>query len=207
MTADAQHARIWLALDTIAARHGLSASGLAVKAGLDATTFNKSKRVTPAGKARWPSSESIARALDAVGADYLDFAEIVCERPINAGRTIPVVRLAAKETLRFDSDGLPLAGAETLRFPDLGDAPLFAVAISGAAMEPVYRDGAVVIVQPGAPVRPGDRVVVRTRDGAVLVCLAGARGMQTFGAVAAVQPSLIAKSDIDWMARILWASQ
>ena len=43
------HADIWNAVDRLAARAGLSASGLAKKAGLDPTTFNKSKRITPRG--------------------------------------------------------------------------------------------------------------------------------------------------------------
>ena len=51
------HAHIWNALDRLAARAGLSASGLAKKAGLDPTTFNKSKRITPEGRPRWPSTE------------------------------------------------------------------------------------------------------------------------------------------------------
>ena len=41
------HSDIWNAVDRLAARAGLSASGLAKKAGLDPTTFNKSKRITP----------------------------------------------------------------------------------------------------------------------------------------------------------------
>ena len=57
------HAQIWSAIDRLAARAGLTASGLARRAGLDPTTFNKSKRMTAAGRARWPSTESIAKAL------------------------------------------------------------------------------------------------------------------------------------------------
>ena len=53
------HAQIWTAIDRLAARAGLSASGLAKKAGLDPTTFNKSKRITPDGRA--------ALALDRIG--------------------------------------------------------------------------------------------------------------------------------------------
>lgn len=48
------HEQVWTALDRLAARAGLSASGLARRAGLDPTTFNKSKRVTPDGRERWP---------------------------------------------------------------------------------------------------------------------------------------------------------
>src|SRR5215211_2690910 len=59
------HADIWNAVDRLAARAGLSASGLAKKAGLDPTTFNKSKRITPEGRPRWPSTESVAKSLAA----------------------------------------------------------------------------------------------------------------------------------------------
>ncbi|MGH6675657.1 MAG: helix-turn-helix transcriptional regulator, partial [Xanthobacteraceae bacterium] len=59
------HAQVWAAIDRLAERAGLSASGLARRAGLDPTTFNKSKRVTPSARARWPSTESIAKALAA----------------------------------------------------------------------------------------------------------------------------------------------
>jgi hypothetical protein len=61
------HAQIWNALDRLATRAGLSASGLAKKAGLDPSTFNKSKRITPDGHARWPSTESLAKSLAASG--------------------------------------------------------------------------------------------------------------------------------------------
>ena len=59
------HSQIWTALDRLAARAKLSPSGLAKRSGLDPTTFNKSKRITPDGRARWPSTESIAKALAA----------------------------------------------------------------------------------------------------------------------------------------------
>src|SRR5207302_5353147 len=65
------HAQIWTALDRLAARAGLSASGLAKKAGLDPTTFNKSKRITPDGRQRWPSTESVAKSLAAT-ATHID---------------------------------------------------------------------------------------------------------------------------------------
>ena len=45
-----KHTDIWRAIDRLAAQHGLSASGLARRAGLDPTTFNKSKRTTNDGK-------------------------------------------------------------------------------------------------------------------------------------------------------------
>src|SRR5690606_8708105 len=62
------HPQVWNAIDRLAARYGYSASGLAKKSGLDPTSFNKSKRVTPEGRPRWPSTESIAKILHATGA-------------------------------------------------------------------------------------------------------------------------------------------
>ena len=35
-------------------------------------------------------------------------------------------------------------------------------------MKPAYRNGDVIIVSPGANVRKGDRVVVKTKDGEVM---------------------------------------
>ena len=58
-----QHSQIWRAIDALAERRGMTASGLARAAGLDPTTFNKSKRQGVDGKPRWPSTESVARAL------------------------------------------------------------------------------------------------------------------------------------------------
>ena len=68
-----KHEDIWRALDTLAAENGLSASGLAKRSGLDATTFNPSKRRMPDGRARWPSTESLAKVLDATGASLEAF--------------------------------------------------------------------------------------------------------------------------------------
>ena len=67
------HKSIWDAIDTLAERHGLSASGLARLSGLDPTTFNPSKRFKPDGRPRWPSTESIAKILAATNTPTLDF--------------------------------------------------------------------------------------------------------------------------------------
>ena len=64
------HRAIWEALDALAERHGLSTSGLAKLAGLDATAFNPSKRVSKDGRERWPSTESIAKVLEATNETF-----------------------------------------------------------------------------------------------------------------------------------------
>ena len=67
------HTDVWYAIDTFAQDHKMSCSGLAKRSGLDPTTFNKSKRWSKYGQPRWPSTNSIAKILDATGATLNDF--------------------------------------------------------------------------------------------------------------------------------------
>src|SRR5919205_4079358 len=76
-----RHDDIWRAIDALAAEHGLSASGLARKAGLDPTAFNPSKRIGADGRARWPSTESVAKVLGATGTAIENFAALVSGAP------------------------------------------------------------------------------------------------------------------------------
>ncbi len=71
------HAQVWTALDRLAERAGMSPSGLARRAGLDPTTFNKSKRVTTDGRERWPSTESISKALAATSSTIETFVQLI----------------------------------------------------------------------------------------------------------------------------------
>ena len=71
------HDQVWTAIDALALRYGFSASGLAKKSGLDATSFNKSKRVAPDGHLRWPSTESVAKVLEATGASVEEFIALL----------------------------------------------------------------------------------------------------------------------------------
>src|ERR1700710_2787996 len=102
------HAQIWNAIDALASRHGLTASGLARKARLDATTFNKSKRVTGDGRARWPSTESVAKVLDATGDSIDAFLGLLDRARDIAPRRIPVIGFEqAGAADRFDESGFP----------------------------------------------------------------------------------------------------
>jgi phage repressor protein C with HTH and peptisase S24 domain len=206
-----QHGQIWRAIDALAARKGMTASGLARAAGLDPTTFNKSKRQAPDGKPRWPSTESVARALAAAETGWDEFAALLAGRSGAAGRAIPIVGMArAGADGFFDEQGFPVGADETVRFPDLGEDRVYALEIAGDSMEPTYRAGDMVVVQPGAAVRRGDRVVVRTRAGEVMAKVLGRRNDQTVELVSlnpAHKPRELPAADIDWIARILWASQ
>lgn len=70
------HAQIWYAIDKLAQMNGYSTSGLSRKAGLDPTTFNRSKRFSGEGKERWPSTESLSKILNITGTDFVEFARL-----------------------------------------------------------------------------------------------------------------------------------
>src|ERR1700736_4566528 len=103
------HGQVWTALDRLAARAGVSPSGLAKRAGLDPTTFNKSKRITADGRARWPSTESVAKSLHAAGATIGEFVALIGDQAYPATRAIPLIGLAqAGSSGYFDDAGLPV---------------------------------------------------------------------------------------------------
>jgi len=210
------HAQVWSAIDRLAARAGLSASGLARRAGLDPTTFNKSKRVTPQGRARWPSTESIAKALAATGTPVETFVALIQsgEGGSAAAATRPVPLLGFAEAGAggyFDDGGFPAGeGWDEIAFPAVNDEHAFALEISGQSMEPAYRDGDVIIVSPAAPIRRGDRVVVKTRSGEVMakeLKRSTAKSVELKSLNAEHADRTIATADVLWIARILWASQ
>src|SRR4030088_293716 len=164
------HAQIWTALDRLAAVAGLSPSGLAKKSGLDPTTFNKSKRITPDGRARWPSTESLAKALAATSVSVESFVSLIGESN-GAAQAVPLIGFAeAGAGGYFDDGGFPVGkGWDEIAFPGVIDEHAYALEISGDSMLPAYRDGDVIIVSPAAPVWRGDRVVVKTRSGEIMV--------------------------------------
>jgi len=208
-----KHGDIWRAIDRLAAAKGLSPSGLARGAGLDPTTFNRSKRVSGDGKLRWPSTESLAKVLDSTGVGLAEFVSLIGESEIKgAVQRVPVIGYAqAGNAGYFDDAGFPAgSGWDELLFPSLGDPHAYALEISGDSMEPVYRDGDTVIVSPAAGVRRGDRVVVKTREGEVMAKQL-ARESATRVELRSINPAypdrVFLRQEVLWLARIVWASQ
>jgi len=215
-----KHDDIWRALDTLAAENGLSASGLARRAGLDPTTFNPSKRRMQDGRARWPSTESVAKVLDATGASLEAFTALVSgARALasngiarNVSRRIPLIGFTqAGSDGYFDDGGYPVGGGwDEVTLPEIGDPNAYALEISGDSMEPVFRDGDMVIVSPAAPIRRGDRVVVRTLRGEVMTKQLSRRSARRI-ALRSLNPEhpnySFDLTEVSWMHRIVWASQ
>jgi phage repressor protein C with HTH and peptisase S24 domain len=205
------HAQIWNALDRLAARAGLSASALAKRAGLDPTTFNRSKRVTPDGRPRWPSTESVAKALAATGTTVEIFVNLITDSAKPA-QAVPLLGFAeAGAGGFFDDGGFPVGkGWDEIAFPAVNDEHAYALEISGDSMTPTYRDGDVIVVSPAAPIRRGDRVVAKTKKGEVMVKELKRRTSKSIElqSINSEHPDrTLANSDVVWIARIVWASQ
>ncbi len=208
------HKQVWAAIDTVAERYGFSASGLAKKSGLDPTSFNPSKRTGPDGRPRWPTMESIARVLNASGASVEEFMDLLSGRkgaPLKR-KVIPLLGFAkAGKGGFFDDSGFPSGGGwEEVEVPGVTDTQAYALEITGNSMEPVYREGDTIIVSPAASIRKGDRVVVRTGDGQVMAKIMHRQTAKTVE-LSSFNPDHDTKTldmkNVDWMARIIWASQ
>jgi phage repressor protein C with HTH and peptisase S24 domain len=211
------HDRVWAAIDALAERYSLSASGLAKRAGLDSTAFNKSKRLASDGRPRWPSTESLAKIIEATGASLDDFMALLTDRadmdalPVQKP-TVPLVGFAqAGAGGFFDDAGFPVGhGWDLIELPAQSTASSYALKVQGDSMLPLYRNGDVLIVEPGATVRKGDRVVVKTNAGEVMAKVLERQTPKSVSLVS-LNPDHpnrdIAMADVDWVARIVWASQ
>lgn len=207
------HGQLWKAIDGLARREGLSASALARRAGLDATSFNPSKRFGPGDppRPRWPSTESLTRVLQATGLSLGEFAALAHDAPERPA-TLPMLGMAqAGQDGFFDDAGLPVGdGWEQTELPRAGDS-LLSLRISGDSMVPLYREGDRIIVdREASDVRKGDRVVVRTTGGETLAKeVAGltARAVTLASVNPAYGPRTVSRKDIVWIGRILWVSQ
>jgi phage repressor protein C with HTH and peptisase S24 domain len=202
------HEQVWTALDRLAEYAGLSASGLAKKAGLDPTTFNKSKRVTADGRERWPSTESIAKALTATSSSLDHFVQLIGDSP-RLTQSIPLLGFGASDA--FDEEGFPDGKTRyEMALPTASDEHAYALEISGDSMQPVYRDGDVVVVSPATPIRRGDRVVVKTTGGEMTIGELKRRTARTLE-LQSLNPDhadrSFAAADVAWVARIVWAKQ
>ncbi len=207
------HSDVWRAIDRLAAKHGMSVSGLARRAGLDPTTFNKSKRIIREGRQRWPSTGSVAKILAVTGASLGDFVALVGdERMEETSRRLPIVGLnQADDDELFDAGGQPTGdGWNAMLFPQLADPDAYALEVGNNRLAPVYREGDVLILSPRANLRRRDRVVVKLRDGEILVgqlMRKGVRRVRLAPIVGGKPERALDADQVAWISRVLWASQ
>lgn len=215
------HSDIWVAIDRLAKSAGYSTSGLARKAGLDPTAFNKSKRLSPEGKPRWPSTESLAKILSVTNVTMNDFITLIeVETYVSTvasptiTKAIPVIGYTqAGSEGYFDDAGYPLGeGWDSVELPGFTpiDDSTYALEVTGNSMEPLYREGDIIVVSPASDIRRGDRVVIRTTDGQVMA-KEMVRQTTTKLELRSLNPDhnnkVFTPHDIQWIARILWVSQ
>jgi phage repressor protein C with HTH and peptisase S24 domain len=205
------HLQVWTALDRLAERAGFSPSGLAKRAGLDPTTFNKSKRITGDGRERWPSTESVSKALAATNSSIDTFVQLIGDGA-RGSQSVPLLGFAqAGAGGHFDDGGFPAGkGWDEVALPSTSDEHAYALEISGDSMKPAYRDGDIIVVSPGTPIRKGDRVVVKTSGGEVMVKELKRRTAKLLE-LQSVNPAhadrTLDADQVQWIARIVWASQ
>lgn len=210
------HRAIWDGIDALARRQGISVSALARIAGLDATAFNLSKRISKDGRERWPSTESLSKILEATGESIESFLaggtflHMNDNAPIN--QTVPLLGMArAGAGGFFDSAGFPAGqGWEEIALPTPGEGGIYALEVTGDSMEPLYREGDRIVVSPTEAVRRGDRVVVKTRDGEVMVKILARqtnKQIELHSVNTTYEPRIVELVDVEWIARIIWASQ
>ncbi|MBL8582012.1 MAG: helix-turn-helix transcriptional regulator [Rhizobiaceae bacterium] len=210
------HERVWAAIDALAERNSLSASGLARRAGLDSTAFNKSKRLSADGRPRWPSTESLAKVIDATNSTLEEFLALV--RGVARGETrgvssnVPLLGFAqAGAGGYFDDAGFPVGvGFDVVELPISAREGAYALKVQGDSMLPLYRDGDVLIIDPSAAIRMGDRIVLKTASGEVMAKVLSRQTGKSVELVS-INPEhpdrIVARAEIEWIARIAWASQ
>ncbi|MEO1089160.1 MAG: helix-turn-helix transcriptional regulator [Pseudomonadota bacterium] len=205
------HADVWRGVDRLAEVNGLSPSGLARRAGLDPTTFNKSKRTTRDGRPRWPSTESLAKILGATHTSFGAFVGLV--HPQDAGTSgihLPAVDLSKITAKQFDPSGFLETSAKDLELGTLEADRLYAVSVDTGDYEPVLRRGGAVLVDPGIAVRRHDRVLVMRYAAAPVIGVLVKRTAQELtigGLVDGARAMTCPAAEVAWVARIVWASQ
>jgi len=213
------HERVWAAIDALAARYSLSVSGLAKRAGLDSTAFNKSKRLSSDGRPRWPSTESLSKIIEATGSSLDEFLSLVkgkmaaaSDRFLAQPSSVPLIGFAqAGAGGYFDDAGFPVGqGWDLVELPARAREGSYALQVQGDSMLPLYRDGDVLVVDPNVSVRRGDRVVVKTTAGEVMAKMLERQTARLIS-LRSLNPEHpdrdVAIGDVEWIARIVWASQ
>jgi phage repressor protein C with HTH and peptisase S24 domain len=209
------HEQIWRGVDRLALRNGLSASGLAKRAGLDPTTFNKSKRVTQDGKQRWPGTESLSKILDATQTSMAEFVTLIDETSGPQQRAtehrLKSIRVSRITDDSFDKSGFPNDGEwEDVEFPSIEDPRAYMIELDRDGAQAFCRPGSLVVVSPSSSVRRHDRIILKPKSGSLVLGTVKRKTAQHYTIVdTGGQPdeTTFATKDIAWIARILWVSQ
>lgn len=207
-----QYEQVWNAVDKLAKTQGLSPSGLAKKAGLDATTFNKSKRIRPDGKNRWPSLDSINKIIEVSGISFDQFYNLmeVDNSSVKFAPSIPFIKFSQLGIKpKISKKELSTNDWSKVRFPD-GKDKIYAVDIDNDRFEPFYRFGTLVIVSKNSEIRRGDRILVIKNDGQIEIkefVRRTSSSVEVNDIFSREEEYSISLKDIKLVNRIVWVSQ
>ena len=208
-----QYNQVWTAVDKLAELQGLSPSGLAKKAGLDATTFNKSKRLRPDGKKRWPSLESINKIIEVSGISFDQFCHLADSSTDDnfnyISCTIPFIKLSKLKNCVIDDNVLVTDDWKKIRFPDRNEN-IFALEVTSSKFEPIFPDGTILIISKNSEIRRNDRIIILYEDGNVDVKTFIRRTASTLEVTEVANPKSelsVPIKNIKLINRIIWASQ
>jgi phage repressor protein C with HTH and peptisase S24 domain len=209
------HEQIWRGVDRLALRNGLSPSGLAKRAGLDPTTFNKSKRVTQDGKQRWPGTESLSKILEATQTSMADFVALIDEMPASQSRhsdlKLKSIRVSKITDTSFDASGFPIDGDwEEVEFPAIDDPRAYMVELDRDLAQEFCRPGSILVISPSSSVRRHDRVMAKAKSSEVIFGTVKRKTTQQYTIVETASDDrerILQIRDIAWIARIVWVSQ
>lgn len=218
------HEQIWKAIDKLAADHGYSTSGLAKVAGLDPTSFNKSKRYNSDGKPRWPSTESISKIMVVTGITASEFLEQVSkdsdfstEYKENGADCIPLINfqdmqrdsvlnknlLPQIESGKWQSYPLPFQGLYRRN-------TYYAVKIDSKDFEPCYRLNDTLIVQAICNIKLGNKIIAKTDNGEIHIGILVKNNIDSILLKSLNYPQRncsIESNNFTLVAKIVWASQ
>jgi phage repressor protein C with HTH and peptisase S24 domain len=199
------HDDIWSAIDRLAESKGLSASGLARLAGLDPTAFNRSKRISPNGKPRWPSTESLSRILAVTECTMSELLSLMDQSESDAAKSIPLLSYAHMQSGRIAPEKQPQFFRPCL---DVNE-DCFAVPIGDNSLSPLFRNGATLIIDPSAKIKAGDRVLLFSKQDGIKGGIVHAGPKKSWSIQlpeTGFEAQSFGENDIEWIMRVMWSS-
>ncbi len=196
-----KHDIIWSAVDNLAKTHNISTSKLAKIVGLDATTFNKSKRYRKDGKKRWPSLKSINKILSFYNLNFDDFYG---KSALDGFSSLPITNISSIEKSNIKNANWQEMGQESTSNLD------FAVLLDTAKYEPIYKYNATLILSSIIDIRRGDRVFIINKNKKVDLYEFVASIGDSYEFISLSAPNKkteVLIEDIILIKRIIWASQ
>lgn len=202
-----KHEIIWEAVDNLAKKNGLSPSGMAKKAGLDPTIFNKSKRILKDGRKRWPSMQSINKLLSLFD---ISLEEFYGRRAGPQNLYSPIATYSKINlNLVLSNQGLDFSSWNKMDFNE-NSAETYSLELDTNRFEPIYKYGSIIIITTNSQIRRGDRVIIINRFKEINLYEFLSQKNDSIEVVNLNKMDnieILKNDDVRLLHRILWASQ